>query len=61
MKAIIYLGKGQFRTTVATPVADPHNKGGVYQLPEGEKAYDSAVWKWSHDEIRDGVLHVCRG
>ena len=61
MKASIYLGNGKFKTAKAKPIADPHNRGGVYQLPDGSKAYDSAIWKWSDDEIRDGVLHVCRG
>lgn len=61
MKASIYTGKGKFKSATAKLIPDPHNRGGVYLLSDGSKAYDSAIWKWSHDEIRDGVLHVCRG
>ena len=59
MKASIYLGNGRFKVVTAKPF--PSKLGGVYILPDRTKAYDPSVWKWSHDEIKDGVLHVSRG
>ena len=65
MKAKIYLGNGRHVAAIATPVKDAHNKGGLFECRPLDKrfkrtftAHDSSIWKWSHDEVRNGVLHV---